>query len=73
MTAVVAIPRGPGWRKSRITPATSQGTQATVAVTGNSAQEKRPPPRVKPAAASSAEARRRPARRTRAQVPWKAR
>jgi len=72
MTPVVAIARGPGCRKSRITPATSQGTQATVAVTGKSAQEKRPPPRVNPAAARSDEARLRPARRARAQVPWKA-
>ena len=60
IAAAAAINRGPGRRKSRITPAASQGTQAIVAVTGNSAQEKRPPPREKPAAASSDEARLRP-------------
>jgi hypothetical protein len=70
--AVVATARGPGWRKSRITPAASQGTQATVAVIGNSAQEKRPPPSEKPAAASSDEARPRPVRRASSQVPSKA-
>jgi len=69
IAAVVATTRGPGWRKSRITPAASQGTQAIVAVTGNSAQEKRPPPREKPAAASSDEARPRPVERASSQVP----
>src|SRR6185312_1341080 len=69
IAAVVATARWPGWRKRRTVPAASHGTQAAVAVTGNSAQEKRPPPRAKPAAASSDEARLRPVERASSHVP----
>jgi hypothetical protein len=72
ITAVVAITRPDGLRNRRTVPSASQGTQATVAVTGNSPQERIPPPRAKPPAASSDEARVQPTLLASSHVPEKA-